>query len=145
MNPINCLFFIVFWFCINPPLVFANDIPELAAAQLKSVGDKIYQNEAGSNPDHLIAWNNGEAFVSLGLGHFIWFPKDTDSPFTETFPSLLQYLQAQNVVIPTWLQQTQHCPWQTKQDFTDAKNSKQMQELSLYIPAHASLFAADVS
>ncbi len=65
----------------------------------------------------------------MSLGHFIWFPKDTDSPFTETFPSLLRYLQTQNVAIPTGLQQNQYCPWQTKQDFTDAKNSKQMQEL----------------
>jgi hypothetical protein len=129
MNRINYLFFIIILFCINPSQLVASNIPELKAAQLQSVGEKIYQNETGSNPEHLIAWNNGEAFASLGLGHFIWFPKDTDSPFTETFPSLLRYLQTQNVAIPTWLQQNQYCPWQTKQDFTDAKNSKQMQEL----------------
>jgi hypothetical protein len=129
MNRINYLCFIVVLYCINSPLLFANDIPELKATQLQSIGAKIYQNETGSNPEHLIAWNNGEAFTSLGLGHFIWFPKDTDSPFTETFPSLLLYLTEQNVAIPAWLQQTQDCPWQTKQDFTDAKNSKQMQEL----------------
>jgi len=129
MNRINSLFFIVALSCINLPLAFANDIPELQAGQLQSVGAKIYQNETGSNPEYLIAWNNGEAFASLGLGHFIWFPKNMESPFTETFPSLLKYLQAQNVAIPAWLQQMQYCPWQTKQDFTDAKKSKQMQEL----------------
>jgi hypothetical protein len=88
-------------FCINPSLLSANDIPELEADRLQSVGEKIYQNETGSNPEHRIARNTGEAFASVDLGHFIWFPKDTDSPFTETFPSLLQYLQAQNVAIPT--------------------------------------------
>ncbi len=132
MNRINCLFFIVVLFCINPLLLLANDIPELEAAQLQSVGKKIYQNETGSNPEHLIAWNNGEAFASLGLGHFIWFPKDTDSPFTETFPSLLQYLQTQNVAIPVWLQQNQNCPWTTKQDFNEAKNHKQKKKTQKY-------------
>jgi len=122
MNRINYLFFIVVLFYINPPLLSANDIPELEAAQLQSVGENIYQNETGNNPEHLSAWNNVDAFASLSLGHFIWFPKDTDSPFTATFPSLLQYLQTQNVAIPTWLQQQQYCPWQSKQDFTDAQN-----------------------
>jgi hypothetical protein len=129
MNRFNYLCFILVLFCMKPPLAFAKDIPELQAAQLQSIGEKIYQNETGSNPEHLIAWNNGEAFASLGLGHFIWFPKDIKSPFTETFPSLLQYLQAQNVAIPAWLQQQQYCPWQTKQDFMGAKNSNEMQEL----------------
>lgn len=130
MKRINYLIFILVLSCINLPIALANDdIPDLKAAQLQSIGEKIYQNETGSNPEHLIAWNNGEAFASLGLGHFIWFPKDMISPFTETFPSLLQYLQAQNVPIPSWLQRTQYCPWKTKHDFTDAKDSLQMQEL----------------
>ncbi|MGK0373503.1 MAG: hypothetical protein ACJAW1_003778 [Glaciecola sp.] len=133
MNRINYLFFVIVLSFINSSLTLANDIPELKLAQLQSIGEKIYQNETGSNPEHLIAWNNGEAFASLGLGHFIWFPKDIDSPFTETFPSLLQYLQAQNVAIPDWLQQNQYCPWQNKQDFTDAKKSKQMQELRILL------------
>jgi len=129
MKRINGLIFILVLFCINLHMALANDIPALKAAQLQSIGEQIYQNETGSNPEHLIAWNNGEAFASLGLGHFIWFPKDTNSPFTETFPSLLHYFQTQNVAIPTWLQKKQYCPWQTKQEFTNAKNSKQMQEL----------------
>lgn len=129
MNRIFYLFFIVVLSWVNLSFTFANDLPELQAAQLQSIGEKIYQNETGSNPEHLIAWNNGEAFASLGLGHFIWFPKGSDSPFTETFPSLLQYLQAQNVPIPAWLEQKQYCPWQTQQEFIDAKNSKEMQDL----------------
>jgi hypothetical protein len=129
MNRINYLFLIVVLSFLYLPFTFASDIPKLHAAQLQSIGEKIYQNETGGNPEHLIAWNNGEAFASMGLGHFIWFPKGIDSPFTETFPNLLLYLQAQKVFIPAWLQQKQYCPWQTKQDFTDAKNSEQMQEL----------------
>ncbi len=129
MKRINYLIVILVLSCISPSISLAKDILSLKPAQLQSIGKKIYQNETGSNPEHLVAWNNGEAFASLGLGHFIWFPKDMISPFTETFPSLLEYLQAQNVSIPNWLQQTQYCPWNTKQDFADAKNSQKMQEL----------------
>lgn len=135
MNRINALFFIIVLSCISASLAYANKVPELQAGQLRAIGEKIYQNETGSNPAHLIAWNNGEAFPSLGLGHFIWFPEGTDSPFTETFPNLLQYLQTQNIAIPSWLQEHQHCPWRTKQEFTDAKNSQQMQELRALLSA----------
>jgi len=129
MNRINHLIFIFLLSCILPLLAFAKDIPKLAPAQLQSIGEKIYQNETGSKAEYLIAWNSGEAFASLGLGHFIWFPKNISSPFTETFPSLLQYFEEQNVAVPAWLQQQQYCPWQTKQEFNAAKNSEQMQEL----------------
>jgi hypothetical protein len=56
MNRINYLFFIIILFYINPSQLVASNIPELKAAQLQSVGEKIYQNETGSNPEHLIAW-----------------------------------------------------------------------------------------
>jgi hypothetical protein len=59
MNRVNYLFFIFVLFCINPPLLSANNIPELEAAQRRSVGENIYQNETASNPEHLLAWNNG--------------------------------------------------------------------------------------
>ncbi|MFQ3250272.1 MAG: hypothetical protein ACI9O6_002110 [Glaciecola sp.] len=108
---------------------FADNISELSDKQLHTIGQKIYHNETGSNPEYLIAWNTGEAFASLGLGHFIWFPEGTDSRFTETFPSLLHYMQSKDVDIPAWLQKQKHCPWQTKEDFINAKNSKKMQDL----------------
>jgi hypothetical protein len=108
---------------------FAHNISELTEKQLHAIGQKIYHNETGSKPEYLIAWNKGEAFASLGLGHFIWFPENTNSRFTETFPSLVRYLQSQDVDIPVWLEQQKHCPWQTKQDFINAQNSKEMQDL----------------
>jgi hypothetical protein len=96
---------------------------------LKSIGQKIYQNETGGKAQHLVAWNDGEAFASLGLGHFIWFPEGTVSPFTETFPSLIQYLVEQGLEVPLWLQNQRYCPWQTKQEFLDAQDSEKMKEL----------------
>ncbi len=129
MYHIRHLFFFLVLSCVNSQSTFANEIPELEHAQLQSIGEQIYHNETGGKLENLVAWNNGEAFASLGLGHFIWFPKNMESPFTETFPNLLHYFRTQNVAIPKWLQQTQYCPWQTKLEFTNAKNSKQMQEL----------------
>lgn len=107
----------------------ATSLPTLTKVQLAAIGAKIYQNETGSNPDHLIAWNNGESFASLGIGHFIWFPKDLNSPFTETFPSLLQYLKAQNVAMPTWLRNQEDFPWQTKSAYVNARQGTKMQAL----------------
>jgi hypothetical protein len=107
----------------------APDIPTLSSAQLEAIGLKIYQNETGGNAEHLIAWNDGEAFASLGIGHFIWFPEGTISPFTETFPSLIQYFVTQGVEVPLWLQNQRYCLWQSKQDFIDARDSQKMKEL----------------
>lgn len=114
---------------ITPRLLDATEIPILSSAQLKAIGLKIYQNETGGNAENLIAWNDGEAFASLGIGHFIWFPEGTISPFTETFPSLIEYLVAQHAEVPLWLQKQRYCLWQSKQDFIDARNSEKMSEL----------------
>ncbi len=107
----------------------SDDIPTLDAHQLRSIGKKIYQNETGSNPAYLVAWNAGESFASLGLGHFIWFPEGINSPFTETFPALLDYIQQQGVMLPSWLQARRYCPWSDKQSFQQAQSSAQMAEL----------------
>lgn len=111
------------------PAWSASSIPTLSPEQLQAIGKRIYQNETGGTAEHLIAWNQGEAFASLGIGHFIWFPADLESPFTETFPSLLAYFKQQGVVMPEWLQQQQDFPWQSKQAYLDAKNSPRMQSL----------------
>jgi hypothetical protein len=101
----------------------------LSKHQLSSIGNKIYKNETGAKPENLIAWNNGESFASLGIGHFIWFPPDLDSPFTETFPALLDYFVQQKVSMPEWLKTTRDLPWKTKQAFQNGRNGPKMQEL----------------
>ncbi|MGB3724511.1 MAG: hypothetical protein WA981_02005 [Glaciecola sp.] len=105
----------------------------LTRTQLANIGAQIYQNETGSNPRHLIAWNNGESFASLGIGHFIWFPQGLKSPFTETFPDLLRYLIAQGVDMPNWLAKQQDFPWQTKAEYEAAKGSQAMLELRMLL------------
>ena len=44
-----------------------------------------------------------EAFPSLGIGHFIWYPSGVQEPFVESFPSLVQYLIQRQAPVPDWL------------------------------------------
>ena len=48
---------------------------ELGGAELDRIGKRIWQNECGGTADGLTSWNAGENFASLGIGHFIWYPK----------------------------------------------------------------------
>jgi hypothetical protein len=102
---------------------------ELTQQQLADIGQKIYRNETGGNAKYLISWNDGEDFVSLGIGHFIWFPQGLESPFTESFPSLLAFLKSNNVQFPDWLTPDTDCPWQSKGEFTAAIGQPKMQAL----------------
>lgn len=101
----------------------------LTKTELTAIGHKIYQNETGGNSKYLIAWNNGESFASLGIGHFIWFPKGLESPFTETFPNFIAFLQQQDVPVPQWLLENNDCPWDTQDTFKKAQGSEQMKSL----------------
>jgi hypothetical protein len=40
-------------------------------------------------------WNEGEDFPSLGLGHYIWYTKDSNKKYTESFPKMLLSLYLQ--------------------------------------------------
>ncbi|MDT0583787.1 hypothetical protein [Brumicola blandensis] len=107
----------------------ANAVQALTSEQLKLIGEKIYLNETGGKAEHLVAWNDGESFASLGIGHFIWFPENLESPFTETFPGLISYFESRDVAVPQWLLAERDCPWQTKPAFYNAQNSEKMMSL----------------
>ena len=49
------------------------------------IGKKIWQNECNGTVAGLTSWNEGENFASLGIGHFIWYPKGQRGPFDESF------------------------------------------------------------
>ncbi len=87
-------------------------IPLLLGAEgisKQSVAYKIYRNECAANPKYLIHWNSGEAFPSLGIGHFIWYPKGTEAPFDESFPKLIAFISARGHAMPRWLEGA--APW----------------------------------
>lgn len=99
---------------------------EISAEEAKIIGQRIYLNECGGDPEKLIWWNDGEKFASLGIGHFIWYPQDQRGPFEETFPLLLTFLKEKGVEMPEWLKKSQGCPWDSKEQFlaSDAEGKK---------------------
>jgi len=115
-------------------------LPELSDADYRWIGSRIYQNEALGKAEYLTHWNEGEDFPSLGIGHFIWFPKGIDAPFDEQFPALISYLRQEvpeNLQMPVWLQDLEpfDAPWNSKQEFDAAWSSSQMSDLREWLEA----------
>lgn len=93
----------------------------LTDEQAEWIGAKIFRNECGAKDACLTTWNKGENFLSLGIGHCIWYPALMHGPFKETFPELLMFMKENGVVLPDWLEelQGQHCPWNSRDEFMD--------------------------
>ncbi len=116
--------------CLALFLVFTAALrAELSDAELEAVGRKVWQNECGGTRDGLTSWNAGENFASLGIGHFIWFPRGVDAPFEESFPKLMRFFQSNGVKLPGWLTPDLDCPWATRAEFQAALRSERMTEL----------------
>lgn len=96
---------------------------KISTAEAQKIGQKVWMNEGSGKVENLIVWNEGEEFPSLGIGHFIWYPKDANQPFEESFPGLLEYISTKQA-LPTWLANVKYPPWQSRQDFLDHKNSE---------------------
>jgi hypothetical protein len=101
------------------PLGFVSlgTLPPLSKADLASIGKRVWQNEAAGKVEGLTDWNTGEAFASLGIGHFIWYPAGPKGPFEESFPSLVAYLRSEGVTLPSWLKPDMPCPWPNRAAF----------------------------
>lgn len=61
----------------------------LPPRQLQAIGQQIYKNECNQQSQCLVHWNRGEAFPSLGIGHFIWYPDGMDAGFVEDRKSVV--------------------------------------------------------
>jgi hypothetical protein len=115
--------------------------------QAQYIANKVWQNEGDKSDKYMIYWNDGERFLSAGIGHFIWFQKNQKERFYETFPSLLKFVQQKGVAIPTWLKDDQSMPWSSKQEFELAKQSKSKKYIELFnflkstIPEQANFMA----
>ena len=101
----------------------------LSPKELDTIGRKVWQNECGGTRDGLTSWNAGEGFASLGIGHFIWYPKGVEGPYEESFPALVQFFAANDVKTPGWLKASSDCPWSTKAEFQADFRSERMNEL----------------
>lgn len=107
----------------------------LTPAQLDWVGARIYQNECASRPECLVHWNEGEAFPSLGIGHFIWYPGGVDGPFVESFPGLVSFARQAGVAVPDWLVglSPMDAPWSDRSDFMAAQSEPRIASLRQWL------------
>ena len=105
----------------------------ISDADALRIGKRIWQNESNGTVAGLTAWNTGENFASLGIGHFIWYPQGMRGPFEESFPQFLIFTRERRVVIPVWLNQSSACPWNSRAEFSKAQNSTQMRELREFL------------
>jgi hypothetical protein len=108
---------------------------QLSEALAKRVGHQVWLNETGGNRNAITSWNAAEDFASLGIGHFIWFPKGLNSKFQESFPGMIAFLRERGARPPKWLDVSPipPCPWRTKLEFKKAFNSPKMIELRNYL------------
>lgn len=100
---------------------------KLTDAQALEIGKRIWKNECAGTVDGLTSWNSGEDFASLGIGHFIWYPKGKRGPFEESFPKLAIYLAGHGVMVPSWMRV--ECPWETRAQFMADFRSPPMVQL----------------
>ena len=99
------------------------------------IGNKIWQNECGGTVAGLTSWNTGENFASLGIGHFIWYPKGVRGPFDESFPELVAFAAARNAELPEVVRTNRDsgCPWSSRAEFLAASNSSEMKQLRQFL------------
>lgn len=101
---------------------------EFSGAELARIGQKVWKNECGGTVAGLTSWNEGENFASLGIGHFIWYPKNQRGPFEESFPQLARFLEERGAKPPAWIAGAAACPWDTRADFyRDAKSARMLE------------------
>ncbi|MBW3225823.1 hypothetical protein [Marinobacter adhaerens] len=107
----------------------------LTSAQLDWVGQQIFRNECAGRFQCLVHWNDGEAFPSLGIGHFIWYPEGVEGRFVESFPALMEYMEQRQVNIPEWLRALEpfDAPWRGKADFLAVDDSPRVAELREFL------------
>ena len=100
------------------------------------VGKRVWQNECNGTVSGLTSWNQGEDFASLGIGHFIWYPKGRQGPFEESFPKLVSFLSSRGAKLPTILLgvgRGQPCPWNSRAEFLKAQNATEMNQLRRFL------------
>ena len=81
----------------------------------RELGQRIWQNECAGSIQGLVSWNAGEAFPSLGIGHFIWYPAGVQEAFDESFPTFVQFARSKGVQVPAYFDGP--APWPTKAAF----------------------------
>jgi hypothetical protein len=115
----------------------------LSDAEALRIGKKIWQNECNGTVAGLTSWNAGEDFASLGIGHFIWYPKGKRGPFDESFPKLVSFISGRGAKLPKLLLGTGElpCPWNSRAEFLGAQQAPEMKQLRQFLAGTVDLQA----
>lgn len=107
----------------------------LSGREARQIGARVFENECASRDENLIAWNEGEDFISLGIGHFIWHPEGGRESFEESFIKFLKYAKDSGEQIPAWLDMTPFpaSPWSSRDEFLNAQNESRLTELKEFL------------
>lgn len=116
-----------------PSQVPAADVQiRLSDSQKVAIGQKIWSNECGGTVDGLTTWNAGEEFPSLGIGHFIWYPKGFNGPFKESWPEFVAYARQQGAEVPSVALKADS-PWNSKAEFLRDFRGQEMSALRRWL------------
>ena len=113
----------------------------LSPAETRRIGHKIWQNECNGTLAGLTSWNEGENFASLGIGHFIWYPRGARGPFEESFPKFVRFAATRGLTLPQVLRGPEDCPWNSRAEFSRASQSPPMKELRQFLAGSIDLQA----
>ena len=116
---------------LSVTVLYSSNI-KLTQKQANYIAKKVWQNEGAGQDKYLVWWNKGEDFASVGIGHFIWFPKGHKERFREVFPMVVAFMEKKHVKIPSWLDSKTALPWATKSVFFQAKKNKSRQYTELF-------------
>jgi hypothetical protein len=112
-------------------------LPAISLTQREAlaIGKKIWQNECNGTVAGLTSWNTGENFASLGIGHFIWYPKGQRGPFEESFPKLVSFIAKRGAKLPALLLGggERPCPWNSRTEFLRAEQTPEMRQLRRFL------------
>ncbi len=94
----------------------------LKRSDVTTLGKRIWQNECRGSKEGLVWWNDGEAFPSMGIAHFLWFPKGVRAPFHESFPSFIHFARSMGAQVPAFFNGP--APWRNKSAFLADRSGK---------------------
>lgn len=121
---------------------YPKPVISLNGAQRRAIGMKIWQNESGGKVTGLTHWNEGEEFPSLGIGHFIWYPKGFNGRWTETWPEFVRFAQSQGAREIPATAALADCPWNSRAAFTSDFNGARLAGLRKWLSANVDLQTA---
>ncbi|SRR5581483_9186403 len=112
-------------------VLFSTARADFSQGELAQIGKRVWRNECNGTIEGLTSWNAGEDFASLGIGHFIWYPKNQRGPFEESFPKLVTFCEARGEKPPAFTRGA--CPWNSRAEFRRDFHDERMNALRKFL------------